>query len=207
VGFIAVILVLGGLIFFHELGHFLVARLLGIGVKAFALGFGPKLFSFRHGMTEYRLCAMPLGGYVMLAGESPDREEEPDIPKALLFNLRPVWQRMCVVAAGPVFNFLLAWLIFWALFASQGQMGLAPNVGQVLPDSPALRAGFKDGDHVLSVNGRSVYFWEELTELVQGSDGKPLSMEVKRGKERLTLSVTPEMRERKNIFEIGRAHV
>lgn len=199
-GFIAVILVLGGLIFFHELGHFLVARLLGIGVKAFALGFGPKLFSFRHGMTEYRLCAMPLGGYVMLAGESPDREEEPDIPKALLFNLRPVWQRMCVVAAGPVFNFLLAWLIFWGLFASQGQMGLAPNVGQVLPDSPAMRAGLRDGDHVLAVNGRAIVFWEELTELVQDSGGAPLNMEIKRGKERLTLGVNPEMRERKNIF-------
>jgi len=200
VGAIAVVLVLGGLIFFHELGHFLVARLFGIGVKAFALGFGPKIFSFKSGMTEYRLCAVPLGGYVMLAGESPDQEEEPAIPKPLLFNLRPVWQRMCVVAAGPVFNFLLAWGIYWVLFATQGQMGLAPTIGQILPESPAQRAGFQPGDSVLTVNGRSITFWEDLTDLVQGSEGNPLRMELKRGKDRLTINVIPELRERKNIF-------
>jgi len=200
VGLIAVVLVLGGLIFFHELGHFLVARLLGIGVKAFALGFGPKLFSFRSGMTEYRLCALPLGGYVMLAGESADNEEEPEIPKELLFSARPVWQRMCVVAAGPIFNFLLAWGIFWGLFATQGQMGLAPNIGQLLPDSPAMRAGIKSGDNVLSVNGRAITFWEDLTEVVQNSEGRALTLEIKRGKQQLTISVTPELRERKNVF-------
>ncbi|MBI5519504.1 MAG: RIP metalloprotease RseP [Desulfovibrio sp.] len=199
-GVIAIVLVLGGLIFFHELGHFLVARMLGIGVKAFALGFGPKLLSFQAGMTEYRLCAVPLGGYVLLAGESPDQEEEPEIPKHLLFNLRPVWQRMCVVAAGPVFNFILAWGIYWALFATQGQMGLAPTIGQVLPESPAVRAGIKPGDSVLTVNGRAITFWEDLTDLVQTSEGTPLTMEIKRGKERVTVSVTPEMRERKNVF-------
>jgi len=174
--------------------------MLGIGVKAFALGFGPKLLSFQAGMTEYRLCAVPLGGYVLLAGESPDQEEEPEIPKHLLFNLRPVWQRMCVVAAGPVFNFILAWGIYWALFATQGQMGLAPTIGQVLPESPAVRAGIKPGDSVLTVNGRAITFWEDLTDLVQTSEGTPLTMEIKRGKERVTVSVTPEMRERKNVF-------
>ena len=199
-GFIAVILVLGGLIFFHELGHFLVARMLGIGVKAFALGFGPKLWSHRSGMTEYRLCALPLGGYVMLAGESPDNAEEPEFPKELLFSLRPVWQRMCVVAAGPIFNFILAWGIYWALFASQGQMGLAPTIGQVLPESPAASAGIQANDNILSVNGRAITFWEDLTELVQASEGKALNLEIKRGKEHVALSVTPELRERKNVF-------
>jgi len=200
VGFIAVILVLGGLIFFHELGHFLVARMLGIGVKAFALGFGPKVWSYQSGMTEYRLCALPLGGYVMLAGESPDNPEEPEFPKELLFSLRPVWQRMCVVAAGPIFNFILAWGIYWVLFASQGQMGLAPTIGQVLPESPAASAGIQAGDNVLTVNGRAITFWEDLTELVQGAEGKALTLEIKRGKEHVTLSVTPELRERKNVF-------
>jgi len=216
VGVIAVVLVLGGLIFFHELGHFLVARMLGIGVKAFALGFGPKIFSFRGGMTEYRLCAVPLGGYVMLAGESPD-DAEPgpealsddaeaktadgeQFPKELLFSMRPVWQRMCVVAAGPIFNFILAWAIYWALFASQGQMGLAPTIGQVLPDSPAASAGIMAGDNIVTANGRSLTFWEDLTEQVQGSEGRPLTLEIKRGKEHVTISVTPELRERKNVF-------
>ena len=199
-GAIAVLLVLGGLIFFHELGHFLMARSLGIGVKAFALGFGPKIFSFTWGMTEYRLCAVPLGGYVMLAGESPDNEEDPAIPKGLLFSARPVWQRMAVVASGPMANFLLAWGLFWVLFASQGQMGLAPDIEQVLPDSPAAQSGVLPGDSVLAVNGHSIVFWEDLTERVQGSQGHAMVLELMRGKQRITLSVTPEMRPRKNIF-------
>lgn len=199
-GAIAVLLVLGGLIFFHELGHFLMARSLGIGVKAFALGFGPRIFSFTWGMTEYRLCAVPLGGYVMLAGESPDAPEDPAIPKNLLFSARPVWQRMAVVAAGPMANFLLAWGLYWALFASQGQMGLAPVIEQVLPDSPAAQAEIKAGDTVLSVDGHSIIFWEELTELVQKSEGRTLVLDIKRGKDHVKVSVAPEMRPRKNIF-------
>ncbi|SNR64749.1 regulator of sigma E protease [Humidesulfovibrio mexicanus] len=199
-GVIAIVLVLGGLIFFHELGHFLVARMFGIGVKAFALGFGPKIASFRSGMTEYRLCAVPLGGYVMLAGESPEHDEEPAIPKDLLFSLRPVWQRMCVVAAGPVFNFLLAWGIYWALFATQGQMGLAPTIGQVLPDSPAARAGLKEGDNVLTINGRSVTFWDDLTDQIQNSKDRPIALAIKRDREHVSLEVTPELRQRKNVF-------
>ena len=199
-GAIAVLLVLGGLIFFHELGHFLMARALGIGVKAFALGFGPRIFSFTWGMTEYRLCAVPLGGYVMLAGESPEAGEDPAIPKHLLFSARPVWQRMAVVAAGPMANFLLAWGLFWALFASQGQMGLAPLIEQVLPDTPAAQAGLAPGDTVLSVDGHPIIFWEELTERVQGSEGRTMVLELKRGQERISLGVTPQMKPRKNIF-------
>jgi len=200
VGAIAVLLVLGGLIFFHELGHFLMARSLGIGVKAFALGFGPKLFSFTWGLTEYRICAVPLGGYVMLAGESPDNPEDPAIPKGLLFSARPVWQRMAVVAAGPLANFLLAWGLYWALFASQGQMGLAPVIDKVLPETPAAQANLASGDTILSVDGQPIIFWEELTEKIQGSQGRALVLEIKRGQERLSVSVTPEMRPRQNIF-------
>jgi len=177
-----------------------MARALGIGVKAFALGFGPRLFSFSWGMTEYRLCAVPLGGYVMLAGESPEADEDPAIPKHLLFSARPVWQRMAVVASGPMANFLLAWGLFWALFASQGQMGLAPVIDQVLPDTPAAQAGLAPGDTVLSVDGHPIIFWEELTEIVQGSNGQTLVLELKRGKERITLGVTPQLKPRKNIF-------
>ena len=197
---IAVVLVLGGLIFFHELGHFLMARALGIGVRAFALGFGPRLFSFRWGMTEYRLCAVPLGGYVMLAGESPDAENDPAFPKELLFSTRPVWQRMAVVAAGPMANFLLAWGLFWALFASQGQMGLAPVIEKVLPDSPAAQAGIAPSDTVLTVDGHPIIFWDELTERVQASEGRTMVLELMRGKQRISLGVTPKMQPRQNIF-------
>jgi len=200
VGAIAVLLVLGGLIFFHELGHFLMARTLGIGVKAFALGFGPRIFSFTMGMTEYRLCAVPLGGYVMLAGESPENEEDPAIPTDRLFSARPVWQRMAVVAAGPMANFLLAWGLYWALFASQGQMGLAPVIEKVLPETPAASAHLAPGDTILTVDGKPIIFWEELTEMIQAAEGRTLALGIKRGQERLTVSVAPEMRPRKNIF-------
>ncbi len=130
---IAIVLVLGGLIFFHELGHFAIARLFGMGVKAFSLGFGPRLAGFTSGNTEYKLSAIPLGGYVQLAGEAGEEDEE--FPDEELFAKRPAWQRMCVVAAGPVFNFLLAFIVFWFLLLAQGQGYLLPVAGKVIPDS------------------------------------------------------------------------
>jgi len=108
---VAIVAVLGGLIFFHELGHFTVARLFGMGVRTFSLGFGPKLFGFRSGNTDYKLSLIPLGGYVALAGEQG--EEDEDFPDDQLFSNRPAWQRLFVVAAGPFFNFLLAFILYW----------------------------------------------------------------------------------------------
>jgi len=108
---VSVVVVLGLLIDFHELGHFLAAKGLGIGVKSFSLGFPPKLLAFRYGQTEYRISAIPLGGYVQLVGER-DVEDLPEgFTTAQSFALRPPWQRMLVVLAGPVFNFILAWLL------------------------------------------------------------------------------------------------
>lgn len=177
---LAVILVLGGLIFFHELGHFSVARAFGMGVSTFSLGFGPKLFSFRSGKTEYALSLVPLGGYVALVGEN----DEADIPEGFSaeesFALRPAWQRLLVVLAGPFANILLAWLVCWALAFGWGTPILQPVVGQVSAGSPAEKAGLEAGDQIISINGQSVDSWEDMATVINKSDGIPMQMEIMR---------------------------
>ncbi len=197
---IAVIVVLGGLIFFHELGHFSVARLLGMGVKSFSLGFGPRLFSFHSGNTEYRLSALPLGGYVQLAGESGDPEEDDLFPEDKLFSARPPWQRMLVVAAGPVFNFLLAFLCFWGLLLANGELVMAPTVGEVVSDSPAQVVGIKAGDTVLSINGLKVTYWRDMVEEIRKEGVRTLDMEVDRNGTIQRFSLTARYETHKNLF-------
>ncbi|WP_207262529.1 RIP metalloprotease RseP [Desulfovibrio sp. Huiquan2017] len=195
---IAIVLVLGGLIFFHELGHFTVARIFGMGVKAFSLGFGPKLVGFTSGRTNYKISLIPLGGYVALAGEQG--EEETDFPPDKLFSNRPAWQRLCVVAAGPFFNFLLAFLIYWFLALAQGQAVVLPLVGGVLPDSPAAAAGFVKGDMVTAIDGASVDSWTQMVETIRAAEGEPLQVVVDRSGEKLTLTVTPKVNTFKDLF-------
>lgn len=195
---IAIVLVLGGLIFFHELGHFTVARIFGMGVKTFSLGFGPKLVGFTSGQTDYKVSLIPLGGYVALAGEQG--EEETDFADDKLFSHRPAWQRLFVVAAGPFFNFLLAFLIYWFLGLAQGQAVVLPLVGGVLPDSPAAHAGFVKDDMVTAIDGVPVDSWTQMVETIRAAEGKPLHVEVDRSGEKLTLTVTPHINTFKNLF-------
>jgi regulator of sigma E protease len=197
---IAVVLVLGGLIFFHELGHFTVARLLGIGVKKFSLGFGPKLWGVKSGATEYRLSAVPLGGYVQLAGENPDDDLPAEFTPRMNFSLRPAWQRMIVVAAGPMFNFLLAVLLYWVIFLGHGMQEVLPMVGDVQPGSPAQLAGLRPGDTILSINGKDIRYWRDLAETIQKSGGQPLALHVRRDDAVQDYLVQPEVQSRKNIF-------
>lgn len=197
---LAVVLVLGLLIAFHELGHFLVARALGIGVKTFSLGFPPKIFSFKWGQTRYQLSLLPLGGYVSLVGET--REE--DLPEGFTidqsFMHRPAWHRMLVVAAGPVFNFILAVLIYWGVFWAQGAIEMLPVIGDVRDASPAMEAGLETGDQVTAIDGQPVNFWRDLSSIIQASEGKTLTLTVKRGDETFTREVQPELTVHKNIF-------
>ncbi|MFP4167318.1 MAG: RIP metalloprotease RseP [Desulfonatronovibrionaceae bacterium] len=197
---VAVILVLGLLIFFHELGHFLAARVLKIGVSTFSLGFGPRIFGFGSGRTDYRVAAVPLGGYVQLVGESVDAELPEGFTEKDSFSLRPVWQRIMVVGAGPAFNFLLAFLIYWGVFLAQGQMHLMPQVGEVDPDLPAHEAGLKSGDVVTAVNGHKIEYWEDLATRIKDSEGSRLVLTVQREGDIRRIKVIPEMIERKNIF-------
>ena len=197
---IAVIVVLGGLIFFHELGHFLVARGLGMGVSVFSLGFGKRLFGFTRSKTDYRVCAFPLGGYVQLVGESPDAELPEGFSSKESFSLRPPWQRMLVVLAGPVFNFLLAWVIFWGLAWSQSVHDLLPVIGQVNNVSAAQEAGLATGDHVLAIDGQDIAVWEDLVQRIEANRGQPMRLDVQRGREVLSVKATPRLQEKRNLF-------
>ncbi len=196
---LAVIVVLGVLIFFHELGHFLMARLVGVRVLKFSLGFGPKLVGFKRGHTEYILSAIPLGGYVKLLGENPGERLSPEeIPYS--FSHRPLRDKALIVLAGPLANFVLAWFFFVLVFVFQGKPVYLPEVGKVLPDSPAAQAGLKPGDLIVAVNGQPISSWQELNALIKKSAGRPLKLTIKRGQERLVVTVTPQLREVKNIF-------
>ena len=219
---IAVIMVRGGLIFFHELGHFAVARALGMGVSTFSLGFGPKILKYKRGKTEYALSLVPLGGYVALVGESDEADIPEGFSKEESFALRPAWQRLLVVAAGPTANIVLAWLLCWGLAFGWGTPVLLPQVGAVTENSPAARAGLRPGDRILSVNGQTVESWEAMSDAIARSDGRPMRLEVERvapgaavqtppdaddrrgqdltANDRLALELTAERATRKTIF-------
>ncbi|THB70233.1 MAG: RIP metalloprotease RseP [Desulfovibrio sp.] len=187
---IAIIFVLGALIFFHELGHFLAARFLKIGVRTFSLGFGPKLLGLTRGQTTYKLAVLPLGGYVQLVGERKEEDLPEGFTKSQSFALRPAWQRMIVVVAGPLFNFLLAWVIFWGIFVFGG-MDL-PRIDEVSDDSPALEAGLQAGDVITAIDGSQVVDWRELQYAILLSNGEEIVLTVERGQENVDLLVTPE---------------
>ena len=199
VSIFSLIIVLGVLIFFHELGHFLVARLLGVGVEKFSLGFGPKLFGKIIGITEYRISAIPLGGYVKMVGESPDSELDPsDIP--ISFTHKHVFKRILIVAAGPLFNMLLALIIFFGIFQISGLLILKPGIGEVNEGTPAFMAGLKKDDLVVSIDGVDISSWEDMANAIMESKGKTLAISVLRGDTILTKDVAPEVKQFKNIF-------
>lgn len=198
---VAVIIVLGGLIFFHELGHFAVARALGMGVSTFSLGFGPKILKRKIGKTEYALSLVPLGGYVALVGEGEDAEIPAGFTPRESFALRPAWQRLLVVAAGPAANILLAWLLCWALAFGYGVPVLQPVVGGVAAGSPAARGGIAAGDHILSIDGKTLESWDAMSAAIGASEGRPMRVQV------LRPNPKPDSGERKfadagNIFEL-----
>ncbi|MBP2674847.1 MAG: zinc metalloprotease, partial [Deltaproteobacteria bacterium] len=197
--FLSFIVVLGILIFVHEFGHFIVARKLGVGVTKFSFGFGPKLFGVQRGETEYLVSAIPLGGYVKLIGES-ETEEVPPGQVERSFSHKPIWVKMAVVAAGPIGNLLFAVLVFWVVFLG-GVPSLTTKIGDVLPDTPAARAGILKGDLVVRIDGDPVTNWEELaTRIKSGSPGRPLSFTLLRDGKEMTIPVSPEMREGRSLF-------
>lgn len=195
----AFVIVLGVLIFFHELGHFMVARLFGVGVEKFSLGFGPRIIGKKIGITDYRLSLIPLGGYVKMVGEEPDSDIDPaDIP--ISFTHKHVAKRMLIVAAGPLFNVLLAIIIFFTIFFFSGMYILTPSIGDVKKDAPAELAGFKKGDVISGINGQEISSWEEMAEIINSSEGKPLAVSIIRNETPVDLDVTPDLIATKNIF-------
>ncbi len=190
---------LGILIIIHELGHFLLAKKTGVGVLTFSIGFGPKLLGRKIGETEYLLSAFPLGGYVKMVGEDPEEEvQTTDIQRS--FSHQGLVKRIAIVAAGPLFNLLLAVVIFLAIFVSYGVPVLTTRVGGVEPDSPAFRSGVQQGDRIVGVDGREVKKWEELSSQIKESQGRSLKFRLQRDSRELELTVQPIRREGKNIF-------
>jgi regulator of sigma E protease len=192
------IVALGALIFFHELGHFLLAKSFGVGVEKFSLGFGPKLFGKQIGETEYLLSALPLGGYVKMVGEGDDAEiSEEDRKRS--FADKPPLQRIAIVAAGPVFNLIFAYILFVIIYL-MGVPAVTTKVGEVMAGKPAARAGVLAGDTITAVNGKPVSRWEDFAKTIAQGKLVPLEIEVKRGTQTLKLTMTPESRTAKNLL-------
>jgi regulator of sigma E protease len=196
---LATLVVIGVLIFVHELGHFLVAKYLGVGVEAFSLGFPPKLLHKQVGETDYRISFIPLGGYVKLTGENPGEEIPPEmIHKS--FSHRPVWQRFAIVAAGPLFNLFFAIIALSLVFTFTGIPYFSTEIGGIQPDSPAQEAGLQKGDLILSINDQPVNRWEDLSQVIRASGDKTLVIKFRRGNEEKQVSLKPRTMETSNIF-------
>ena len=195
----AFIIVLGVLIFFHELGHFLVARFFGVGVEKFSLGFGPRLVGKTVGRTDYRISLIPLGGYVKMVGEEPDSDIDPRLIP-ISFTHKNVYQRFAIVAAGPLFNLLLAVIIFFAVFMVSGISVLRPVIGEVDQGSPAAKAGLRPQDLIVSIGGAAVADWEEMSEMIKATQGRTFEIGYEREGQRQLVRITPELKTTQNLF-------
>ncbi|MFW2368933.1 MAG: RIP metalloprotease RseP [Desulforhopalus sp.] len=196
------ILVLGLLIFVHELGHFLFAKLFGVRVLKFSLGFGPRLAGKVYGETEYVISAFPLGGFVKMFGENPDELDIPDEDKAVSFAHKPVWQRFFIVLAGPIFNLLFSVFLFFLVFTFVGVPTAVDTtrIGKVNETSPAAAAGLMVGDIILQIDGQETLSWLDVLEAVKTSEGKPITVMVERQGEPMDIEVTPAIDTVKNVF-------
>jgi len=195
---LSAIVVLGVLIFVHELGHFIFAKLFKVGVEKFSLGFGPRLVGKKIGDTEYIVSAFPLGGYVKMVGENADGELCPD-DRARSFAEKPPLQRIAIVAAGPVFNLLFAYLLFIIIFMV-GVPSATTKIGEVVEGKPAARAGIKPNDLITSIDNIRVSRWDDFAKTIVASKGKPVVVQLMRGNSPLTFTIQPESRTAKNIF-------
>nr|QGT50499.1 putative zinc metalloprotease [uncultured Helicobacter sp.] len=199
------LLVLSFLVFFHELGHYVVARMCGVRVEVFSIGFGKKLITKRIGQTQYALSLIPLGGYVKLKGQDdtqPLESLKPSLESDSYRSKTPM-QRIAILLAGPAFNLILAFMLYVAVGIG-GKPSLLPIVGEVKPEMPAFEAGIKPNDRIVSINGAKIRTWEELdSAIVNAKD--TLKIEIERdtqnlGMQNLEVSLTPIISQAQNVF-------
>ncbi|MFA4886403.1 MAG: RIP metalloprotease RseP [Desulfotomaculaceae bacterium] len=200
---VASIFVFGLLIFFHEFGHFMIAKLVGVKVYEFSLGFGPKLLTFPGGDTSYNLRLLPLGGFVRMAGMEPN-EEIDVLDQDRVFNKKSVWQRMSVIFAGPLMNFFLAMLLLAVIFSFQGQPvpSAVSGVGDVIAGNPAQKAGIMAGDRIVAVDGQKIDRWDELVAFISARPEQEITVNVIRDNTELQLTVNTARNE-EGLGKIG----
>jgi regulator of sigma E protease len=193
---ISFLAVLSILVLVHEAGHFMTAKRLGVRVEKFSFGFGPKLFSVKRGDTEYLISAIPLGGYVKMSGDEPweklagGRQE---------FLSRSIGDRFKIIFAGPLLNYALAFLIFSVIFMF-GSPTMTTEVGGLMKDYPAARQGLAVGDKITAVDGKSVKYWEDMTEAIHKHNESPMVLTIVRDGKTLDKEITPTVRKTKDIF-------
>lgn len=196
--FVPFVILLGILIFIHEFGHFIVARLCGVRVEVFSLGFGKKIFQYKRGDTNYCVSIIPLGGYVKMFGDQPGAEIA-ESEKQFSFTHKNVWQRISVVLAGPLMNFFFAIFVFFVV-AFIGEDYRAPKVGDLETNSKAYAAGFRSGDKILSVNGANVNTWEEFESKLSDIHNTQAMIDIQRGAEKTALKVDITSKANPNVL-------
>ncbi|MDY6820834.1 MAG: RIP metalloprotease RseP [Deferribacterota bacterium] len=197
IGIISAILVFALLIFIHELGHFIVAKLNKVYVERFSIGFGPIIYSKNIGETEYAISLLPLGGYVKMYGEDPTSEVDEKLSNKA-FSKKPLISRILIVSAGPIANFFLAVVLFFIVFMI-GVPKLLPIVGEVKKDMPAYGI-LENGDKIISINGKKIKFWEEMSSIVKENPDNKLTLEIERKGQIKKVTITPSLEESQNIF-------
>jgi regulator of sigma E protease len=201
--------VLGVLVFVHELGHFIVARWHGVRVLTFSLGFGPKLFSFKRGDTEYCVSIIPLGGYVKMAGEPSDYITAPVVAegKSDEFMAKTKWQRFQIYLAGPIMNGILALIVMTFVFYAGANefvyLKKPPVVGSVIEKSAAEKAGIKAGDLIVAVDGKTIDTWDRLELVVMPRAKQELPVTIRRNGQDIELKVTPDSRTKYEMGDLG----
>lgn len=184
------ILLIGVLIFVHELGHFLFAKLFGVKVLKFSLGFGPKAIGFKRGETEYCISWLPLGGFVKMLGQDPDDAIRPE-DQGRALHQKPLWQRFIVFFAGPAFNLIFPIFIYFFFFAGQ-TTAWPPVIGKVFKGQPAAQAGLKPGDKIVAINGTRIRYWDDLQRHVNDRPGQALKFKIERDGKRFERYIVPK---------------
>jgi regulator of sigma E protease len=208
-GLPAFLFVITLVVFFHELGHFLVARFFNVKVDVFSIGFGREIVGFNDKRgTRWKICWLPIGGYVKFAGDA-DASSRPDAGAAAkmtvaeregVLALKPVGQRAAVAAAGPFANFILAIVLLTGLFLYSGHSVVVPLIGEVTKDSPAAAAGLKPGDRVTRIDSTAIEDFQQLPEIIAISSGQPLAIGIHRGAQDLTIWVTPRLMKTRDVL-------
>jgi regulator of sigma E protease len=206
---LAFLFILTVIVFFHELGHYAIARWSGVHVEVFSIGFGPELFGWNDSAgTRWKVSLLPLGGYVKMFGESPEtggQGEESDPPlsdedRAVSFLHKKLGQRAAIVAAGPIANFVLAIVVLTILFSTAGQPFTPAKIGAVQPDSAAAAAGIKPGDEIVAIDGRTIERFEEVQRIVGIAPGVKLAITLLRDGKRVTVDAVPRRQQRTDRF-------